>query len=371
MEGGKEKGNQGLNQENEIARMIAFLVVTDSEDWTMVLDVCFRVSASDSSARAAMHTLGRELKHGVSAAQLAAARLWGILIRNSPNAFGSQAFGDFLDTLEELISSFPTSIVVRERIMLVLAAAAYADGSTRDNDFRSLWRRVRPFNKPENGIPLADDDVIFKPTIRHMHDYENSTSSIIPTVQSDGGLLTDHSKISKDMHQIFHECKIGSGNAELLSSALIVAAPEDLNNAVIKEFYTKCRESQQNILLQIPWAVEATRSRVAKEDTGNEHDQMHETSTSKLNTSTPHFESPMSTLTCEEQVLADLLATSTEILEALQMYDDLERVGSEREAENRGRKATPTHKPLPTLPSLSVAGPSRPRYILPPETNHF
>jgi hypothetical protein len=69
----------------------------------------------------------------------------------------------------------------------------------------------------------------------------------------------------------------------------------------------------------------------------------------------------MSTLTCEEQVLADLLATSTEILEALQMYDDLERVGSEREAENRGRKATPTHKPLPTLPSLSVAGPSRPR----------
>jgi hypothetical protein len=67
-----------------------------------------------------------------------------------------------------------------------------------------------------------------------MQDYENSASSIMPTVQGDGDLLINHGKISKDMHQIFHECKIGSGNAELLSSALIVAAPEDLKNSVIK-----------------------------------------------------------------------------------------------------------------------------------------
>ncbi len=82
----------------------------------------------------------------------------------------------FLDTLEHLITSSQTSPVVRERILDVLAAAAFASGSSEcfllilnvvvsltrprfsekdghhKNDkegFRGLWRRVKPADKPD------------------------------------------------------------------------------------------------------------------------------------------------------------------------------------------------------------------------------
>jgi hypothetical protein len=44
--------------------------------------------------------------------------------------------------------------------------------------------------------------------------------------------------------------------------------------------------------------------------------------------------------TLEEQLLAELLAANGELLEALRMYDDLRRVGIEREAEERSDAAT-------------------------------
>ena len=40
----------------------------------------------------------------------------------------------------------------------------------------------------------------------------------------------------------------------------------------------------------------------------------------------------------EEKLLAALLAANAELIEALQQYDDLERVGMERKAEDRSRK---------------------------------
>jgi hypothetical protein len=43
-------------------------------------------------------------------------------------------------------------------------------------------------------------------------------------------------------------------------------------------------------------------------------------------------------LTAEEQLLAALLAANEELLEALRVYDDLERVGAERMVEERSRK---------------------------------
>ena len=44
--------------------------------------------------------------------------------------------------------------------------------------------------------------------------------------------------------------------------------------------------------------------------------------------------------TVEEQLLAALLGANEELLEALRQYDDLERVGIERDAEERSRKET-------------------------------
>lgn len=44
--------------------------------------------------------------------------------------------------------------------------------------------------------------------------------------------------------------------------------------------------------------------------------------------------------TAEEKLLAALLGANEELLEALRLYDDLERVGIERDAEERSRKET-------------------------------
>lgn len=52
-------------------------------------------------------------------------------MRNSSDLFISQCTArKFLDTLEDLINSLRTSPVVRERVLYVVAAAAYASGSS-------------------------------------------------------------------------------------------------------------------------------------------------------------------------------------------------------------------------------------------------
>lgn len=43
-------------------------------------------------------------------------------------------------------------------------------------------------------------------------------------------------------------------------------------------------------------------------------------------------------LTTEEKLLAAILASNEELLEALRLYDDLERVGIERDAEERSKR---------------------------------
>ncbi|KAG6882281.1 hypothetical protein C0995_015216, partial [Termitomyces sp. Mi166 len=123
------------------------------------------------------------------------------------------------------------------------------------------------------------------------------------------------------------ECKIGQGNASLLSQALALSRPEDLKRKeVIKEFYLKCRSSQELIFAQIPWAsAEAEKSRVAKDKeamlTGQPEEQRLEQ-------------------TKREKLLASLLSANAELMDALQQYDDLERVAIERMTEEVSRKET-------------------------------
>jgi len=91
------------------------------------------------------------------------------MLRNSSEVFISQSTSrKFLDTLEELLSSPRTSPVVRERVLEVVAAAAYASGNKKDvrhekDEFRGLWKRVRPLDKPEEGIPFDTEDAMFQP----------------------------------------------------------------------------------------------------------------------------------------------------------------------------------------------------------------
>ncbi|KAJ7279148.1 hypothetical protein C8J57DRAFT_154703 [Mycena rebaudengoi] len=404
----QQRAERGRDQreDNELTRKIGFLTATASEDWTLVLDVCEHASSSDSNAKEAVRALRREFKYGEPAAQLAAARLWAIMLRNSSDTFISQSTSrKFLDTLEDLLTSARTSPVVRERVMDVLAAAAYASGTKKDTGFRGLWRRVKPRDKPEEGMPFDTDDAMFNPPLgpaapARPYEYHtdglitnNSTNNLAtpppPTLQyhtatptsattpdigvvgSGGGGKekprkrktsenTGHREHrdrehrdrdrdrprgtprgiippDEDMRRLFQECKIGSGNAALLSQALAMATPEDLVSVVIKEFYTKCRQSQELIFAQIPWAsAGAERSRVAKdlEEKEKELQRMGKNGGMPNGNTTPPAELLS---TREEDLLADLLAANAELIEALQLYDDLERVAIERETEERSR----------------------------------
>jgi len=146
--------------------MIGYLTATASEDWALVLEVCERASANESNAKEAVRALRREFRYGEPPAQLSAARLWALMLRNSSELFISQSTArKFLDTLEDLINSPKTSPVVRERVLHVIAAAAYASGSKKDSGFRGIWRRVKPADKPDEGIPLDNDDAMFLPPV--------------------------------------------------------------------------------------------------------------------------------------------------------------------------------------------------------------
>lgn len=96
------------------------------------------------------------------------------MLRNSSENFITQSTSrKFLETIEDLLSSPRTSPVVRERLLEVVAAAAFASGSSRyfvllaqpmlrpfeekgsDRDgFRGLWKRVKPNDKPDEVCDL-------------------------------------------------------------------------------------------------------------------------------------------------------------------------------------------------------------------------
>ena len=94
----------------------------------------------------------------------------------------------------------------------------------------------------------------------------------------------------------------------------------------------KCRSSQELIYAQIPWAsAGAERSRAAQDSNG--HARPNDGNLGVLGGG----DSPAE-LTIEEQLLAALLGANAELIEALQQYDDMERVAMERKAEDRSRK---------------------------------
>ncbi|KAJ8488287.1 hypothetical protein ONZ51_g3649 [Trametes cubensis] len=131
-----------------------------------------------------------------------------------------------------------------------------------------------------------------------------------------------------DVQRLFNVCKVGRNNAEVLQEVLVYAKPQELKNDITKvpsslialakfqyvighlqELLSRARASQDLIGSQIPWATtEAEKSR--------------------RNAST-------SAQTTQEQLLAALLASHEQLTECLKMYEDLERIAIEQEAEER------------------------------------
>ncbi|KAG6906988.1 hypothetical protein DXG01_011064 [Tephrocybe rancida] len=286
--------------------------------WGMAIDVLERVNENENNAKEAMRALQRDFKYGDPMTQLSAARLWAILLRNStsPGFIIHSTGSKFTATLEDLISSPHTSPVVRERVLDVIAAAAYASGATA---LQALWKRVKPFDKPDEGIPMDIDDFMFvlpkKPPplpTGPTHDISPRESEIylrdIPT--------------DEDIRHLFQECRIGEGNASLLSLALTLSTEDLETKGVVKEFYSECRSSQEIIVAQIPWASwTAERSRFARDP-----EALMEA----------HTEEQRLEETTQEKLLSSLLSANANLLNVLTKYDDMKSAAMEsKELENQ------------------------------------
>ncbi|KAJ6480431.1 kinase-like domain-containing protein [Mycena sanguinolenta] len=155
--------NTVSNQDDwyELVNKIRFLASMGSEDRPLILEVCDRASTA-ANAREAIKALMHEFKHGCADAQLSAARLWAILLRNSSTEFIMQSTAvDFLETLEALIVSNATSPVVRNRVLHVLGDAVYSNPNAEA--FHRLWMIVKSQDAPDQGSPYNAHDAILRP----------------------------------------------------------------------------------------------------------------------------------------------------------------------------------------------------------------
>ncbi|KAH0834019.1 hypothetical protein J3R83DRAFT_11255 [Lanmaoa asiatica] len=361
-----------FNIPNTDPLLLGYLTATASEDWSIVLEVCERASANEPNAKEAARALRREFKQVMYAepkAQLAAARLWAIMLRNASDVFIQQiSQRKFIEALEDVLTSPRTSPVVRERLMEVLAAAAFitssrsqSAGKEKDKDcFRALWCRLKPADKPEMGVPFDTDDAMFSPPVvslpRPLSQYSLETPTFAQTFSPDELAPTpplserpppqsrrrypQHRVIplEEDIRRLFQECKIARGNADVLSQTLAFARPDALDADLIPEFLTKCRASQELIYTQVPWAsAGAERSRTERDV--HQHARTRSvTHGSQQDLILANMEDVPNELTVEEELLAALLDANEALVGALRMYDDLARVATERATEEKSRR---------------------------------
>ena len=158
--------------------------------------------------------------------------------------------------METVILSPATSPVVRDRLIDVLAAAAF---TYRKEGFESTWKLIRPPGKPEDGIPF---DFMFDPPMQS----PRTLSLTRPTPQvppmnapgsphahrlsskpqdSDQGQHRDpqprHKRAlvydapTEEMRRLFEECDVARYNTHRLNEALLCATPESFrSNLVIR-----------------------------------------------------------------------------------------------------------------------------------------
>ncbi|KAG8749434.1 hypothetical protein FRC14_001378, partial [Serendipita sp. 396] len=403
--GGKEREKEA---NVELVRMIGFLTAAAPDDWNMVLEVCDRASASESAAKEAARALRREFKYGEPSAQLSAARLWAIMLQNASETFILQTSSrKFLENLEDVINAETTSPVVRERLLDVLASAAYKFGKMPGKEgFAAIWRKVRPSWKPAEGLPFDSLEGLFDSAFprrlgpaqppgqsveprerredrdrakkerdrdKHLlqqqrqldgHGYRTHATPPVPTRRDRGIIPPD-----EDIRRLFQECEVAKTNAQLLSNCLTFASPSTFSaDPVIQEFYGKCRASQELIVAQIPWAsAGAERSRIAAANRRQAKESGSDgTGSGKLSKKQPPAaaggEPTISDLTKEEKLLAALLAANQELVEVFGIYEQLEKLAvselEDREITVRSIKETKIDRSKIHLEAPSTQGAS-------------
>ncbi|KAG8933687.1 hypothetical protein FRC02_011415 [Tulasnella sp. 418] len=156
------------DNDQDLTRLIGYITATASDDWSLILEVCDRASASEVGAKTVADAIRQELLYAEPSSQLVAARLLGIILNQTPqDYFLSQSTSKkFLDAVERTInptSSKFISSVVRDRLLTVLAGASALHGDEHPR-FRSLWTKLKKPEDPPLGIPFEADDPTFFPT---------------------------------------------------------------------------------------------------------------------------------------------------------------------------------------------------------------
>jgi hypothetical protein len=128
-----------------------------------------------------------------------------------------------METVESVILGPTTSTVVRERLIDVLAAAAFMFHGPGEEGFQSTWKRVRPPHKPEGGIPFDMENPMFNVTVPGTHSpHVHSVRSLsLPGRRRDQDPILSE----EDMRMISRECDIALRRARILKDALENAAP--------------------------------------------------------------------------------------------------------------------------------------------------
>ena len=162
-----------------------------------------------------------------------------------------------METVEDFILSPNTSPVVKERLIDVLAGAAFTFHGPGKEGFQSTWKRVRPPNKPEDGIPFDMDDPMFDST---RGDRSRTLTSPVPQVTyvntpdspqvqvhppNTRGQDSDQSRhqtlpsglipLEEDIRRLFEEREVAVYNTRILHEALMYTSPESFRrNPVIE-----------------------------------------------------------------------------------------------------------------------------------------
>ncbi|KAG9125410.1 hypothetical protein FRC07_007709 [Ceratobasidium sp. 392] len=292
----------------DMTRLIGWTTSTNVEDWVVVMEVCDKANQNDVDAKEASKALRKDIQFGRPPAQLAAARLWAIMMRNCPTYFIAHTTSrKFLGRIEEVALSPTTSPVIRDRLVEVVGTSVFQlKDSKHLKPYLTTWKKLRAQLKltlPLEGLELNPDDPILNPTphrppssMRHhtlngqsQIDLNSSVTAVTETMADVALEPTREKKNTKDdsrerkrekskrnndamlgiisqeedTRRLFEECEISRDNCKILADSLVYATPESISgDTLIQEFRQKCFKSQEIIAAQIDWATaQADRAR--------------------------------------------------------------------------------------------------------------
>ncbi|EFP78750.1 uncharacterized protein PGTG_04706 [Puccinia graminis f. sp. tritici CRL 75-36-700-3] len=203
--------------------------------------------------------------------QIRAIRLTVILVLHSSDRFRLLVVKKLLDVLEELYHKSAKSLrkqPVKEIILKALAVLGYEFRHDEDlSAFTNHYNKIKPSDAPLNGIPLDESDGMFAPIPvnptsvspgqahqqQQQQQQQQQPMAVYPPQSTQDGLPAP----IPVMRDVREEAEIARCNARLLVEALAFTQPAEMEtNEIIQEFHTKCLQSQNQLMDDIPWATE-------------------------------------------------------------------------------------------------------------------